>query len=120
MVNIIDFSEGWKADLIFRKDRPFSVEEFRRRRVLPLYGRPTPVASAEDVILSKLEWNRITPSDRQLKDSFHVAVVQGPGLDRAYLRAWSGVLGVADSLEELLRTADEARGKPGEDREEKV
>src|SRR2546423_709510 len=28
MFNVIDFAEGWKADFIIRKDRPFSVEEF--------------------------------------------------------------------------------------------
>jgi hypothetical protein len=31
MFNVIDFDEGWKADLIVRKDRPFSIEELRRR-----------------------------------------------------------------------------------------
>lgn len=29
--NVIDMATGWKADLIVRKTRPYSVEEFRRR-----------------------------------------------------------------------------------------
>ncbi len=106
MFNIIDFSGGWKADLIIRKNRPFSIEEFRRRQIGTLYGRPLPIASAEDVILTKLEWDRLTPSERQLQDAWQVAVVQGPRLDRAYLRKWAPLLGVADKLEELLRKAD--------------
>jgi hypothetical protein len=94
MFNIIDLKEGWKADLIIRKDRPFSVEEFQRRKIGTLQDRPMPVASAEDIILSKLEWNTITPSDRQLQDALNVALVQGPKLDKAYLRKWAPSLGL--------------------------
>jgi hypothetical protein len=109
LFNIIDFSEGWKADLIIRKDRPFSIEEFRRRQVRLLYGRPTPVASAEDVILSKLVWNKLTPSERQLKDPFNVVAAQGSLLDQTYLRNWAAVLGVGERLEELFHQAGELK-----------
>src|SRR4051794_9562386 len=112
MFNIIDFDEGWKADLIVRKDRPFSVEEFQRRRTAVLAGRPLPVVSPEDVILTKLEWNRITPSDRQLKDTFGVITAQAAKLDRTYLRRWAPILGVEKELEELLRKAEDIQ--PGE------
>ena len=61
MFNVIELTGGWKVDLIVRKDRPFSIEEFARRQPRSLAGRTIPVASAEDVILSKLEWNQITP-----------------------------------------------------------
>lgn len=104
--NVIDINEGWKADLIIRKDRPFSVEEFRRRQPMILHGQQLSVASAEDVILSKLEWNRITPSERQLSDALNVAIVQWPRLDQAYLRKWASLLGVADRMEEVLMKAE--------------
>jgi hypothetical protein len=106
MFNVIDFAEGWKADLIIRKDRPFSVEEFQRRQQVTLCGRPVPIASPEDVILTKLEWDRITPSERQRKDALGVAVVQWPRLDQGYLRKWAADLGVADKVDELLREAE--------------
>jgi hypothetical protein len=111
MFNIIDFSEGWKADLIIRKDRPFSIEEFRRRQVGMFQGTPLPVTSPEDVILTKLEWNRITPSEQQLRDALNVAAVQGSRLDHAYLRQWAGVLQVAEQLEVILKQA-EALSRP--------
>lgn len=107
LFNVILFAEGWKADLIVRKDRPFSAEEFRRRQAGQLHGRALPVASAEDVILSKLEWNRISPSERQVRDALNVAVAQWPALDRAYLRKWAADLGVTEALEELLRQGEE-------------
>jgi hypothetical protein len=107
MFNVLDFEEGWKLDLIIRKDRPFSVEEFGRRQIAHLHGRPIPLATAEDVILSKLEWNKLTPSERQVQDALNVALVQGAKLDHSYLRKWAPDLGVADQLEQLLRAAGE-------------
>jgi hypothetical protein len=107
MFNIIEFTSGWKVDLIIRKARPFSIEEFQRRKVEVLQGCTLPIASPEDVMLSKLEWNLITPSDRQVQDALNVAMAQWPTLDLAYLRKWAANLGVAEPLEELLKTAGE-------------
>jgi hypothetical protein len=109
MFNVIDLETGFKADLILRKDRPFSLEEFQRRRPVTLLEKTAPVASPEDIILSKLEWSKITQSDRQLRDALGVAVVQGSRLDLAYLRWWAPQLGVADRLEELLAEAERFR-----------
>jgi hypothetical protein len=107
MFNIIDFDTGWKADLIVRKNRPFSVEEFSRRQQRTIYGRSLPITSPEDVILSKLEWDKITPSERQVRDALNVAAVQWPTLDQAYLRKWAADLGLTEKLEQLLRSAEE-------------
>jgi hypothetical protein len=107
MFNVVDFEEGWKADLIVRKDRPFSIEEFRRRLPRTLLGQSLPIASAEDVILTKLEWDAITASERQVQDALNVAVVQWPTLDQTYLRQWAPTLGVAEKLEALLQRARE-------------
>jgi hypothetical protein len=107
MFNVIDFSTGTRADLIVRKNRPFSMEEFHRRTPQKIGGREIPVASPEDIILSKLEWDKITPSDRQVQDAFHVVMAQGPSLDVDYLRKWATSLGVSEKLEELLAKAGE-------------
>jgi hypothetical protein len=56
LFNVVDMATGWKIDLIIRKSRPFSEEEFRRRELANLQGRSLFVASAEDVVVSKLEW----------------------------------------------------------------
>lgn len=105
MFNIIDFDTGWKADLIIRKERPFSVGEFSRRQWGTILGRSVAIASAEDVILSKLEWDKITPSERQFLDALNVAKVQWAALDQNYLRKWAADLEVSEKLEELLRQA---------------
>ena len=66
LFNVIDLTTGWKIDLIFRKARHFSVEEFRRRRAVDFHSISLFVASAEDVILSKLEWSKLGGSQRQI------------------------------------------------------
>lgn len=106
MFNIIDFDMGWKADLIVRKNRPFSVEELARRQQRTVYGRSLPIASAEDVILSKLEWDKITPSERQIRDALNVATVQWSVLDKNYLQKWAADLGVLGKLEDLFLLAE--------------
>jgi hypothetical protein len=47
------------------------------------------VATAEDAILSKLEWSRIGQSERQFEDALGIAEVSGKSLDIAYLRFWA-------------------------------
>jgi hypothetical protein len=105
MFNVIDFANGWKVDLIVRKDRPFSAAEFARRTPARLGEAEHPVATAEDVVLAKLEWDQITPSERHIRDVLGVLQVQAGRLDLAYLRHWAADLGVGERLEELLALA---------------
>ena len=108
MFNVIDTAGGYKVDFIIRKDRPFSIEEFVRRRPALVHGRTVYVASPEDVILSKLEWSAQTRSERQVQDALNVAIVQWPQLDQGYLRRWASELGVSESLETILQQAGQA------------
>ncbi len=85
--NLIDLATGWKVDLIIRKSRAFSREEFDRRFPADLEGLRIFVATAEDVVIAKLEWAKLGRSQRQLDD---VAGILGAGtdLDRAYVEYW--------------------------------
>jgi hypothetical protein len=66
--NVIDMATGWKADLIVRKTRPYSVEEFRRRKPERILGVDVFVATPEDTVLTSLEWAAMSGSERQLRD----------------------------------------------------
>jgi hypothetical protein len=112
MFNVIDLDTGWKADFFLRKERPFSIEEFRRRRPGTPGGVPAFTVSPEDAILSKLEWDRITSSERQVRDAVGIAVVQWESLDQAYLHRWARELGVERRLTEMLREAAALKGTP--------
>jgi|CXWL01.1.fsa_nt_gi hypothetical protein len=102
MFNILDSNGGWKADLVVRKEREFSVVEFGRRAPRDVMGTSAMVASAEDVLLSKLEWSLKSGSSRQLDDARGIAVVQGDRLDLQYLRRWAARLAVDELLSDVL------------------
>lgn len=101
MFNVIDTTNGWKIDLIVRHDRPFSRTEFDRRRRTLIEGVDVDVATAEDVVLSKLEWARLGASERQLRDVGAVITAVGAELDWAYLEFWSERLDVVDDLQRV-------------------
>lgn len=98
MFNVIEIRSGWKVDLILRKDRPFSVAEFARRRRVDLGGVEAFVASPEDSILSKLEWSKDSQSEQQLRDVLMVLAANRDTIDREYLDHWARVLGVETQL----------------------
>ncbi len=105
--NVIDIQNSWKADFIIRKNRPFSREEFQRRRKANIMGLDVWVVSPEDVILSKLEWAKNSESGQQYRDALGVATVQYDRLDRDYLYKWAKELQVESPLERLLKQAKE-------------
>jgi hypothetical protein len=86
--NAIDFASAYKADFIIRKQRPFSEEEFRRRMHAIVADVPVMIATAEDVILSKLEWSKIGGSARQIEDAARILGSRLDRLDRAYIETW--------------------------------
>lgn len=100
MFNVVDFASGWKIDLIIRKSRDFSLEEFRRRRQITVDGLELITASAEDVILSKLEWAKRSQSRRQIEDVAAILRMQRETLDHAYLEHWIERLQLKDEWQQ--------------------
>ena len=100
--NAIDTRSALKVDFWLPKPEPFDREMLRRRAQATLLGEPAWIATAEDVILHKLVWNRISPSDRQLGDAAGVVAVQTDALDKNYLRHWAQELKLTSELERLL------------------
>jgi len=101
--NAIDMRSALKVDFWLPKPEAFDREALQRRLRVTLFGEPAWIATAEDVILHKLLWNLMTPSDRQLGDAAGVAAVQAGALDEVYLRQWAGELHLASDLNRLLR-----------------
>lgn len=94
MFNAIDRS-AWKIDFILRKARPFSVEEFARRTAVQILGVPVFIASAEDTIIAKLEWSKLSGgSERQHRDVAGVLATMKDESDRDYIERWVRELGV--------------------------
>jgi hypothetical protein len=100
--NAVDTRSALKVDFWLPQASPFDQEMLRRRLRITLFGETAWIATAEDVILHKLLWNQITPSERQLGDAAGVIAVQRENLDRTYLTKWATELGVNDILTSLF------------------
>ena len=100
--NAIHVPSALKVDFWLLHGAVFEQEMFRRRVRDEWFGQRLWLATAEDIILHKLYWNRLTPSDRQVADVAGVVAIQKGRLDERYLRHWAVELGVLDTLEQAL------------------
>jgi len=100
--NAIDRRSALKIDFWTLRQDEFERQMFARRLEVALFGEPAWIATAEDTLLHKLLWNRITPSERQLGDAAGIVAVQGPALDRDYLDRRARELDLGKALGDLL------------------
>jgi hypothetical protein len=108
--NVIHLETAFKVDVFVCRDRPYDREQLRRATPQVVCEKPERrayLATAEDTVLSKLQWYRLGGgvSERQWGDVLGVLKVQRGRLDRAYLRKWAVELDVADLLERGLAEA---------------
>lgn len=97
--NIIHLEHAFKVDFWVRKDEEFARRSFARRRRVTMFERQVFISSAEDTILSKLQWYKASPVlGQQLKDALEVYETQQPDVDEAYLDRWAAALTVSDLL----------------------
>jgi uncharacterized nucleotidyltransferase DUF6036 len=106
MFNIIDLTTGWKIDMMIRKARPFSQEEFGRRQSVSVQGSALSIASAEDVVIAKLEWSRLAQSQRQIEDVSAILRMRWESLDQLYLRKWIRELRLEKEWNDARRAAE--------------
>jgi hypothetical protein len=95
---------GWKADLMWLQDRPFSKAEFDRRQTFNVLGLNISAPTPEDIVVAKLEWGSSTES-RQFAEAVSVIRVTGPAFDLAHARKWANELGLGALLEQAIAEA---------------
>jgi hypothetical protein len=100
--NVVHLETMMKVDVFVAKGGPYDRTALARsvRKSLDESSRTYDLATAEDVILRKLEWFRLgnEVSERQWRDVVGVLQVQREALDRSYLDHWARELGVNDLL----------------------
>lgn len=112
--NAIDSEAGWKADLIVRKERPYSRTEFERRQRVSFLGVEAAVASLEDLLIAKLEWSRLGDSALQRRDVRQLLERVETQLDGSYLEKWVSELGLEGEWAEVLRDLSDTSGESDE------
>lgn len=100
LFNLIHIEAIVKVDVVVRKDAPFRVEEFGRRRRVEIDGQAMWMVSPEDLVLSKLLWARDSRSELQLRDVRQILTAR-EDLDWTYLDRWARALGIDTLLGEV-------------------
>lgn len=104
--NVVDHITGLKIDFIFLKSRVFSQEEFGRRRKESVWEFPLYIATPEDVVIEKLEWEKLGKSSRQIEDAAGILKVRADELDISYIEKWIPELGLKSEWARARRMAD--------------
>jgi hypothetical protein len=100
--NALDNRSALKIDFFGIGDDEYDRVRFMRRLAITLFGYPAFIARPEDVVLYKLRWNQISPSERQLKDVSGILKVSQDIMDSKYLTQWAQSIGVLEALLPLL------------------
>jgi hypothetical protein len=107
--NLVHFATGYKVDLFVQRDGEYDRQCLLRHvdRSLTSGSRTFRFATAEDILLRKLQWYRDggEQSDRQWTDVLGLVRTRAGDLDRPYLAHWAPTLGVADLLARAEREA---------------
>jgi hypothetical protein len=109
--NIIHRDSMFKVDVFIPSRRPFDQSQLARAQRKTFSLEPdlsANFASAEDTVLSKLEWYRMggEVSERQWRDTLGVLKTREGELDLAYMRKWGAELKVSDLLERALAESE--------------
>ena len=69
------------------QDTEYGRTAFNRRKQVEYFGVTCFMATEEDLILSKIRWYNISPSDKQLEDIQFLLTEEN--LDLAYIQSWA-------------------------------
>ena len=99
--NALDNRSAMKVDFFRLAGDAYELERFKRRRQVTLLGQPAVLAAPEDIVLHKLRWHTISPSNRQLTDAAGILSVSGGIIDNEYLDHWATEIQVTHLLAEI-------------------
>jgi len=104
--NIIHPASGLKIDVMIPAMDAFDRSRFSRAtRVHPAEDYEATFASAEDVILKKLQFYAEGGSDRHLRDIAGVLRISSAEIDRDYVAEWADRLGLREIWDQILDQA---------------
>ncbi len=103
MFNFIHSNTGLKIDFWVDRGDSFTRSCFQRARRAELTeGFWAVMASPEDVLLHKVYWSHLMPTERQIRDAQGIIAVQGSRLDVKYIEKWAREMGIEEQIKTLL------------------
>ena len=110
MFNLLDTTEGDKADFWILTDEPFDQSRFARKYEENMLGFSMKISTPEDTILMKLRWAKLSGgSEKQFTDALRVYEVQYQNLDLNYIELWIQTLQLKEFWERLIQEAQPLR-----------
>jgi hypothetical protein len=91
----------FEFELFALSDDPHDRERFSRRLRVALLGRSAAVATAEDMIVTKLRWAVSGRRPKDVDDIRNMIGVQGGRLDWSYIARWATTHGTAHLLGDI-------------------
>lgn len=109
--NVVHLESAFKADFFMLRGRSFDQTSFSRRQPRPIDPDSRLEAyfqTAEDTLLSKLDWFRQGGgvSETQWRDALGILKAQAGRLDMSYVRHWAEELGLLGLLNQATLEAN--------------
>lgn len=89
MFNIIHNETGIKIDFWLLKDDEYEFQRFNRRRNVSILNTSVYITTAEDLIITKLDWYKESGSEKHYIDAIGAYEVQYGKLDENYIEEWT-------------------------------
>lgn len=89
------------CELFVRSDDEHDRERFNRRERVVVFGRHAFVATAEDMILTKLRWAQEAHRPKDRDDVRNILAIRAADLDWVYLERWTSAHDTAALLREI-------------------
>lgn len=89
------------CELFVRSNDAHDRERFSRRQRVRLLDRVAFVATAEDMIVTKLRWANAAGRSKDIEDIRNITAVRGSELDWGYVERWAAEHGTAGLLEQI-------------------
>jgi hypothetical protein len=106
MFNIVHKETGFKVDFWILKSDEYSQESFERRKWYPYQGTEICLATPEDMIITKLEWYKMSDIDKHYFDALGIYRVQKGELGMEYISKWCERKSIGELWEELKKEGE--------------
>jgi hypothetical protein len=89
------------CELFICGDDPHDIARFQRRQPVRVLDREALMATAEDMIITKLRWSALAHRSKDRDDVRNIIAVRGDELDWTYIRRWCGTHDTLTLLDEI-------------------
>ncbi len=105
MFNAVHKETGFKVDFWILGEDDYNKERFKRRVQVNVLGTKIYLPTAEDAIISKLEWFKMSDIDKHYYDALGIYRIQKGNLDTDYINNWCQKKSIS-KLWKKIQTAD--------------